>query len=153
MAKFDCSGFVRQGALIELQVGQKFAYFVMNNKTGTQLGDDIGIALTLVDRWEGDDSKGSRINNGISFYYSISNLKTNWVRLIGNVSLLDADPTLDFETGLGLGLLFRTRPLTGTASFGLAGGVGYNLMIDDSAKRWYTFVGFSMNFNQQGGGQ
>lgn len=158
MGSFNCPGFTRNGSLIELKAGAQFAYFTMKNKVSPQVGDDMGIALTLVDRWRQRDAEGkpfregARTNSGMSFYYSVSNLKTNRLRLIGNVSLLDGDPEIDFETGLGVGLLFRTRPLIGEGTgFGLAAGVGYNLMLDEEDDRWYTFIGFSMNFNQQNG--
>lgn len=160
MAKLDCTGFLRQGTLIEVSDGSQAAYFVMNNRVAPQVGDDIGIALTLVDRWDDQDvdgnsiREGSRVNSGTSFYYSVSNLKTDFLRLIGNASLLNGDPELDLEVGLGLGLLLRTRSMAGTGTgFGLAAGVGYNLMLDDPDQRWYTFVGLSVNFNQQGGSQ
>lgn len=159
MARIDCPGFIRQGTLIEVQSGGQAAYFVMNNRIAPQRGDDMGIALTLIDRWKEKDasgqeiSKGARVSSGVNVYYSLSNLKTNFVRLIGSASLLDADPAIDMEVGIGLGVLFRTPPLGGsdTAGVGVAAGVGYNLMLDDSDQRWYTFFGFSMNFNRQGG--
>lgn len=160
MAKIDCPGILRNGALIEVRAGDRAVYFVMNNRVAPQVGDDLGVALTLVDRWDEVDAEGkgidegARTNSGMSFYYSVSNLKTNFLRLIGNASLLDGDPEIDFEVGLGLGLLLRTQPLAGTGTgFGLAAGVGYNLMLDNPDQRWYTFVGLSVNFNQQGGAQ
>lgn len=154
MTKFACPVNPRHNAFIEVksQAG-KVSYFQMDNRSMPQTGDDVGVALTLVDRWKQEGPEGARVNGGASFYYSLANLKTGRFRIIGNASVLDSDPELDFEMGIGLGILFKAVPLVrngNTTSFGIAAGIGYNLMLDHSNQRPYTFFGFSMNFQQQG---
>jgi hypothetical protein len=151
MNKFSCPVRLRNNALIEVTSPTGVQRFQMANRRAPATGDDVGVALTLVDRWKEEGAEGARANGGASFYYSLSNLKTSRVRLIGNVSVLDMDPNLDFELGIGLGVLFKVVPLArdgNTTSFGIAAGVGYNLMVDHSENRPYTFIGFSMNFQQ-----
>jgi len=114
----------------------------------TSVGEDQGIALTLVDRWQGDQRKAFRVNQGVSYYFSATKVNEGRLRFVGSVNLLDFDDKEDFEVGLGVGFLIRELGnLKGqNSSLGLVGGVGLNLMTDDHDKAWYSFIGFSMNF-------
>ncbi len=156
LSDINCPGFILHSVDVEIQADGKVAEFKIPSKNSLDAGDNIGIALTLVDRWKETDADGnkvkhgSRANGGAGVYYSVSNLKNNHVSLIGNVSVLDSDPNIDFEVGLGFGLLFKFKRLGEDSGFGLATGIGYNLMLDQAAERWYTFVGFSMDFGQSG---
>lgn len=68
---------------------------------------------------------------------------------------LDMEDDLDFELGVGVGLLYRLGELPdpfdssiSKTGLGIVAGVGYNLMVDDSNAAWYTFIGFSANFSE-----
>lgn len=156
VADVNCPGFLLNELEVELDAGGAKATFTVPNKNSVETGDNIGIQLTAVDRWEETDAdgnnvrNGARVNGGAGIYYSISNLKNDHVGLIGNVSVLDQDPDLDFELGVGLGFLFKFQRLGEDNGFGMAAGVGYNLMLDNPDERWYTFVGFSMDFGLGG---
>lgn len=156
VAGINCPGFILNELKVKVDAGGATATFTVPNKNTPETGDNIGIQLTAIDRWEETDAdgnevrNGARVNGGAGVYYSISNLKNNHVGLIGNVSVLDHDPDLDFELGVGLGFLFKFQRLGEDNGFGMAAGVGYNLMLDNDDERWYTFVGFSMDFGQGG---
>jgi len=112
-------------------------------------GDDIGVALNILDR--SGDGEGFRFFEGTSVYYSLSNLRTNSWRVIANLSVLDFDPETDLETGLALGFLYKpsiaSREATGNG-FAISAAYGYNFMADDSGDGWYTLIGFGWNFKQ-----
>lgn len=162
-ASLNCQGgTLDKGILfsVEVERGGKisFGYVYMENKKTPNFGSDIGVALTLINRWDegggssdGDPSneEGFRSNTaGAGFYYSLSDLRNKRFRPLFNVLVLDMDPEIDFELGLGFGGLFKIQPDQETqVGFGIAGGIGYNLMVDEEDEAWYTFVGFTANFN------
>lgn len=95
------------------------------------------------------DGKGFRVDSSAFVYYSISDLKTNNLRMIVQLSTLDMYEDIEFETGVGVGLLLRPKTELTSNSLGLAVGAGYNLMADESEDGWFAFVGFSWNFDRK----
>ncbi|MCH9647736.1 MAG: hypothetical protein K0U98_05815 [Deltaproteobacteria bacterium] len=144
-----------KGVLIQIRVGNSdhHTYLYLQNARAPVFGAEIGIPLTLINRWDDDDKdEGFRQSSaGVGAYYSLTNLHTERWRGILKVSSLDMDSELDFELGVGLGLLFKIKQSfrDSNSGLGIAAGIGYNLMLADSRKAWYTFVGFTANFNQK----
>ncbi len=113
-----------------------------------RMGTDLGVALNVIDR--AGDSLGARYFGGASFYYSLSKLGNDRNHFIVNLSALDFYDDIDFETGIGLGLLYR---LNGDGleqgSFTLSAVYGYNFMADDDEEGEYVLIGFGWSFGRK----
>lgn len=139
------------GGLVELQLGdEEYAYLLVGeSRVWPFAGSDMGIALTLVDRWKDPKKEAFKSHGGASTYVALSKLKSRHFRAIAHLALLDFDPDQDFEVGLGTGLMYKPTPSTDSgAGFSIALGVGYNLMVEDQPSRWYTFLGLGYNLDQ-----
>jgi hypothetical protein len=67
------------------------------------------------------------------------------VRWIANVLAMDFDDEIDLELGIGTGVMFKLTEDQGKApGFGLAAGVGYNFMVDESDEAWFSFLGLTV---------
>lgn len=153
LSTLNCPGRLKGGAIIQLRRSTsdtKYANLYIPNRKLAVHGSDMGIAMTLIDRWKEDDRKSFRLTTGANFYYAIAKGGSEHFRPIASVNLLDFDDKQDFELGFGLGFLTTLTALkSGEKDLGLVYGVGYNLMVDDHSKAWYSFVGFSINFQQK----
>lgn len=139
------------GQLLALQTEQGVSPLVrVEHKPASivDAGDDIGIALSILDRSR--DGEGSRFLDGASFYYSLSNLKSDSFRAIASLSALDFNDEVDFETGLSLGILLKPKDLTRASNQGFAFSLtyGYNFMADTADDGWYSMIGFGWNFGR-----
>ncbi|MDX1996369.1 MAG: hypothetical protein SF066_01515 [Thermoanaerobaculia bacterium] len=112
-----------------------------------KVGCDVGLGLTVIDR--AHDQESFRFDNSTFVYTSVSNLRTEHFRVVAQLAVLDWYDDIDFETGVGLGMLWRPNGEESPNALGIAAGAGYNLMADESDEGWYAFVGFSWNFNRK----
>jgi hypothetical protein len=171
LSTLDCEGRGPKGVVIQVIGSGGRQNFYITSRWAPFLGSDVGVALTLVDRWKDpkveqpkdpnnpdgetelvEKKRAFRVNPGMSFYYSFSELLTERFRPIVGVNLVNFDDSDDtFEIGLSTGLIWKLTAIgkAETTGFAMAAGVGYNLMEDDHDARWYTFVGFSINFQQK----
>lgn len=139
-------GSISKSAAIVVRSQSGQVVLLVPNRRAPFAGSDLGIGLTIVDRWNDGDAFGEI--NGVAGYYSLSKLRNRYSRLVAQVSFLDDDPEHQLEVGLGVGVLLRTTPSDGAASvgFALAVGVGKNLMLRGGEHPWFTFVGLTYNF-------
>jgi hypothetical protein len=166
LGSLDCEGPRRRAVVIQVANADfsQVANFYMAPRWAPNPGSDVGVALTLVDRWRdpvsGQDASGKDVrkrqgyftSTGLNAYYAVGELWTAKFRPIIGVNLLNFDSDeKTVEMGISSGLLWKLSPLTSADStgLGLAVGVGYNLMESDHTSRWYSFVGFSINFQQK----
>ncbi|MCP4549718.1 MAG: hypothetical protein GY835_24950 [bacterium] len=115
-----------------------------HRKLAINAGDDLGIALNIIQRSGSTD--GARYFSGASFYASLTNLRSKKFRLIGVLSALDFREDVDFEAGLGIGLLYK--PSKRQPNFSVAASYGYNFMVADGEEPWFTMIGFGWNFGK-----
>jgi hypothetical protein len=143
-------GPVDHGGLVEVAFDLVTYRADIQNRNLPVFGSDLGIGLSVTDRLH--DEEGFRLDSATSGYFSLSKLKTQRWRTIASLAVLDFDPDIDFELGVGFGLLFRTG-ISSTAQspngFSVAMGYGYNLMTHESSEAIYGFLGFGWNFNRE----
>lgn len=141
---------VRKGGILAVSDGTATTFIArLEYKQSTAIvGDDLGIAVNILNRSR--DDQGFRFFEGASVCYSLSNLRTETIRVIANLSVLDFDPDTDFEAGLAFGLLYKPKATSLRATgdgFAISIAYGYNFMVDDSDTGWYTLIGFGWSFN------
>jgi len=149
----------KKGGLVEIRLeksGEVYAFVRTIPDTKNPLlmmGSDFGFGLTLIDAWA--DPEGSRLHEGASGYFALSKLRPDKYRVIAHLTLLDMMEDVDFELGVGVGLMYKPRPEQQTSNDGLAFalGVGHNVMRDDAEDGWYTFFGVNWNIDATDAGE
>ncbi len=147
---------ITHGGFLALTDGKKYLPIIyLTDIKDVRFGGDLGIALNVLNR--SGDGKGARYFDGASFYYSLTGLGLrDRFHLIANLSTLDFDEEgeengVDFEVGIGLGILYRVNPKAkpDDGSFTISATYGYNLMTDSGEDGEYLIVGFGWSFGRK----